>query len=230
MALAGTVKTVAVHDVVQRVYPRPPVTERDERGMAEGKAIDGALSRFSHEFAQGRRPTVTAILRYAEATFEDELRDAHLELSDAARLAFLAKARELLRLFRSSELFGLPRPRTRLLLIDGDAGVYAQPDFWNGRDRIYELKSYRAHPPAPDILLQLDLFQLAYPGFVEVLACLDRHASPATLTLHPIALVLPDREREILALARTTALETGTEKVLRYVDSPVIRRNTRTPD
>jgi len=43
-----TVRTVATYEIVQITYPRPPVTERDELGMAVGRVIDSSFSRYSH--------------------------------------------------------------------------------------------------------------------------------------------------------------------------------------
>ena len=207
------------------MYPREP-TERDELGMAVGKAIDEALSRFSHQSAAGGRVGVAQVVRGAQETLGRELEDAHLTLPSGEEERLLATLRELVRLFRQSELFGLRRPRTRLLLIDGVAGVYAQPDFWNGRDRIYELKSYRASPPRPDVQLQLDLFQLAFPGFDELLVSLDRHAVPPTLELVRVPPLGSVRAGELLRTARDLALRDGQEKVVDYIDCPIVRRST----
>ena len=216
------VRTLATHEVVQRVFPRP-VTERDEYGMAAGKAIDEMLSHFSHDHARGLRPTVTAAVRRGEETLTRELEEAHLPLPSGDLEAFRGTAAEVLRVFRRSDLFGLPRPRTRLVLINGDAGLYAQPDFWDRRSRIFELKSYRALPPSPEVQLQLDLFQTAFPGFAESLVCLDRHSKPVALSVLPVSPLSEERTREILRLAHDLALEHGLPKVLEYVDSPVVR-------
>jgi hypothetical protein len=222
----STVRTVAVHDVVQQVYPRPPPTERDDVGRAEGKAIDAALNRFSYDAGRGGRPSVSSVVASAETIFREELRDAQLSLDPAAAESFRSRVRDLARLFRQSELAGQARPRTRLLVIDGDAGIYAQPDFWDGRARIFELKSYRAIPPPPDVTLQLELFQLAFPGFEERLVCLDRHATPPSIHAVTVGPIAGPRRLEVLTIARDVARAHGTEKVLRFVDSPIVRRST----
>ena len=74
-----------------------------------------------------------------------------------------------------------------------------------------------------DVQLQLDLFQLAFPEFTERLVSLDRHADPVTLTLDTISPVSAERKRELLVTSRELALVHGVEKVLRYVDAPMIR-------
>jgi hypothetical protein len=217
-----TVRTVATHDVVQAAYPRE-VTEADELGMAVGKAIDETLSRFSHEFGQGRRPTLAAMSRLGASTLDRELADADLLLSPADRLQQLATVSGVLQAFRRSEVMGLPRPRSRLVLINERVGVYAQPDYWNGRDRFYEMKSYLARPAPPDVQLQLQIFQCAFPGFRAFLACFDRHANPVATAIEE----LPPLERGaadgVLKLAYRTGLEGGIEKVLEYVDNPIVR-------
>ena len=73
-------RTIAVHEIVQRTYPRP-VRPEDELGMVVGRAIDGTQSHFSHEFRQGRRPTATAMRTYGESLLREELAQAALEPS-----------------------------------------------------------------------------------------------------------------------------------------------------
>ncbi len=216
------IRAIATHDVVQALHPRTP-TERDLVGMAVGKAIDTALSRYSHEFAEGRRPTASRMLTLAASVLDEELSDADVPLNPEERARALAPVPEVLKLFRESELFGRPRPRSRLIVINGDGGVYAQPDFWDGRRRIYEMKSYRAVPPPPDVAVQLELFQLAFPGFSELLACFDRHARPVELLLYSVPELVEPRRTEVMQTAYRLAREHGAEKVLEYVDSPVIR-------
>ncbi len=217
-----TVRTVAAHEVVQAAYPRE-VTEADELGMAVGKAIDETLSRFSHEFGQGRRPTLASMNRLAAETLDRELADTDLSLTPGDREKQLATVSGVLQAFRRSEVMGLPRPRSRLVLINERVGVYAQPDYWNGRDRFYEMKSYLARPLPPDVRLQLELFQCAFPGFRAFLACFDRHATPVATVIEE----MPPLEREtadgVLKLAYRTGLEKGVEKVLEYVDNPIVR-------
>lgn len=213
-----TIRTVAVHDVVSAAYPRE-VTERDEIGMAVGKAIDGALSRYSYEFARGWKPTRTAMRNAAAEILDEELRDAHIELPAVERERHLAAAAGVLQEFRRSELMGLARPRSRLILINGAVGVYAQPDYWNGTDRFYEMKSFHATPIPPEIQLQVRLFQCAFPGFRAFLAWFDRHAEPVTTTIEEVAPADHAAFEEVLRLAFGTGLESGLEKVLEYVES-----------
>lgn len=220
--MAGRVKTVAAHEVVLAVFPRE-VTERDEVGMAVGKAIDETLSRFSHEFSRGRRPTLTSMNRLATESLDRELTDADLALAPADRLAQLSAVSGVLQAFRKSEVMGLPRPRSRLVLINEEVGVYAQPDYWNGRDRFYEMKSYRARPVPPDVELQLRLFQLAFPGFHAFLACFDRHASPVTTDIAEAPSLTPELREATLRLAYRTGREKGVDKVLEYVENPIVR-------
>lgn len=217
-----TVKTVAAHEVVQAAYPRP-VTERDEVGIAVGKAIDEALARFSHEFGQGRRPTLSAMNRLAFEVLDRELADADVVLIPEDRERQRAAVSGVLQAFRRSEVMGLSRPRSRMILVNERVGVYAQPDYWDGRDRFYEMKSYHADPMPPDIRLQVELFQLAFPGFHAFVAWFDRHATPVTTTIEGVPPLGPATTAEVVALAYRTGLESGVEKVLEYIDSPIVR-------
>ncbi len=217
-----TVRTLAAYEIVQAVHPRP-VTERDELGLAVGRAIDSVLSRYSHEFRASRRPTAAAMNRLAAETLDGELADADLSLVPADRDKQLAQVAGVLQAFRRSEVMGLLRPKSRLVLINERAGFYAQPDYWNGRDRFYEMKSYLALPIPSGVELQLQLFQLAFPNFAAVLASFDRHVAPVATVLTEIpALSAADRDR-LLPLAFRTAGELGKDRVLEYIDSPIVR-------
>jgi hypothetical protein len=216
-----TIKTVASHEVVRAAYPRP-VTEADEVGMAVGKAIDATLSRYSYDFAQGRRPTRTAMNQMASEIFDEELRDADLPIPPRAREKQLSAVSEVLQAFRRSEIMGLARPRSRMILINQQVGIYAQPDYWDARERFYEMKSYHASPTPPEIVLQVQLFQCAFPNLRAFLAWFDRHASPVTTTIEEVPPMEPAVVARVLQLAYRTGLEKGVEKVLEYVDSPLV--------
>lgn len=217
-----TVRTVATHDIVEAVYPHP-VTERDELGIAAGRAIDGALSRYSQEFRDGRRPTASSMRRFAGELLDDGLAESGLRLEPAVLERELAQIAAVLQAFRTSELMGLLRPRSRLVLLDETVGFYAQPDYWNGRDRFYEMKSYRADPLPPAVELQLQLFQLAFPGYRAFLACFDRHTSPVVTSVSEFAPMESATAERLLRVAHRTGRELGTEKVLEYIDSPTVR-------
>ncbi len=217
-----TIKTLAAYEVVQLAYPRPP-TERQELGMAVGKAIDATLSRYSHEFDRGRHPTVTAMNRLAATTLDEELRDIDLALDASERKRTADQIAAVLQAFRKTKVFGLPRPRTRMILIDGQVGVYTQPDYWDRKSRFYEMKSYRAIPPPPDVALQLRLFQLGFTGFDAFLVCVNRHASPPDVTVTAIPALTPTDSVDTLRQALALGLRNGREKVLEYIDSPIVR-------
>ncbi len=218
-----TIRMLPVHEIVRRTFPRPPPTESDSVAMAVGKAIDGALAEFGHQVRRGRRPTAKAMRELADAILEDALAEGAVTLSDEARTKILAEIDGVLQAYRRSEIYGLARPRTRVIVIDGQVGVYAQPDYWDGRGRLFEMKSYRAIPPPPDVALQLRLFQLAYPQWETVLVCLDRHAAPVEIVSAVIPPPTTEETATTLRLARDVGREFGEEKVLEYVEGPFVR-------
>lgn len=217
----ASIRTVAAHEVVRATYPRP-VTEADELGMAAGTAIDTALAHFSYEFRQGRRPTATAANETARIVLEEQLAEADLQPAAEVRARMLEEISGVLRAFRKSPLFGLTRPKSRMIVIDGVAGIYCQPDYWDGAGAFYEMKSYLAVPPPPDVALQVGLFQLAFPNFAAHLACFDRHADPVTTTIAPVAPLEEGRRVEILETAYRVATSSGAEKVFEYLDAPMV--------
>jgi hypothetical protein len=217
-----TVRTVAAHEVVRAVYPRTP-TEQDHVAMAVGKAIDATLSRVSYEAGRGRGPSRSAMQRLAAETLDDAVAEAAVPLSADDRARELATVDAVVQAFRRSEVMGLARPRSRLILVNERWGIYAQPDYWDGRGRFYEMKSYHATPTPPDVVLQLRLFQAAFPTFRAYLASFDRHAHPVTTTIEEVPPLAPATLDEVLALGVRTARASGVDKVLEYIDVPVVR-------
>lgn len=217
------IKTLATYEIVQRLHPRPPPTEKDELGRAVGKAIDDALSRWSHQFGRVQGTTATAIRKYAHGLLDEGLKDADLRLTPEQLEAARGEVERVLTAFRKSEVFGLDRPRSRLVIINNQGGVYAQPDYWNGRSRFYEMKSYRAVPPPPDVALQVRVFQLAFPGLESYLACFDRHVTPVETVIVPVPLPSPAEREELLAKMLALTQAHGQTKVLEYVENPTVR-------
>ncbi len=216
------VRTIAVHDVVAALYPREP-TEADEIAMAIGRAIDETLNHMSHRARERRTPGAVAVRTYGAAELDRALAEGALELAAAPRAAALEELGAVAEAFRRSGLLGLARPRSRLILIGEAYGIYAQPDYWNGRDRFYEMKSYRAIPPRPEVALQVRLFHLAFPGFSGELVAIDRHARPVTVTTATIAAPNPEETAVALREAARVAAASGEERVLEYIDVPVVR-------
>ena len=217
-----TIKTLAAYEIVQLTYPRPP-TERQEFGMAVGKAVDSTLSRYSHEFDQRLRPTMSAMNRFARSVLDDELKDIDLKVEPSERMRAEEQIAAVLQAFRKTEVFGLPRPRTRMILIDNRVGVYTQPDYWDRKTHFYEMKSYRAIPPPPDVALQLRLFQLGFAGLEAFLICVNRHSTPPEVIVTNIPPLTLLQSQETLRSALQLGLDSGHEKVLEYIDSPLVR-------
>ncbi len=191
--------------------------------MAVGKAIDGTLSQFGHQIRIGRKPTVTSMRVLAGRLLDEALEEAATALTAPERERTLHQIHDVLQAYRRTPLFGLPRPKTRVILIDGRVGVYAQPDYWDGRARFFEMKSYRAIPPPPDVALQMRLFQLAFPKFESVLVCINRRSSPVETSSSVIPPPTVEETDSALRLAHDLGREFGEEKVVEYMDGPFVR-------
>jgi hypothetical protein len=215
-----TIRTIPVHEIVERTYPRPAPTDQDEFAKAAGRAIDGALSQFGHEFREKRRPSATAMRTLGESLFDEAIEEAGVDVPAPEREKILTQLRGMLQAYRQSEIFGLARPKTRVIMIAGQVGVYAQPDYWDGRGRFFEMKSFKAIPPPPDVALQLRLFQLAYPRFEAVLICINRHVSPVETVSTVIAPLTQEDIASTLRLAFDVGQKFGEEKVLEYMEGP----------
>lgn len=214
------VRAVPAHEIVRRTYPRPEPEEKDLVAIAVGRAVDQTLSECSHQIRQGRKPTLTALGAFAQGRLEDALEELAVELSEADTLRTLASIERVVQAFRRSPLAGLPRPRSRIVLLNDDAAYYAQPDYWDGKSRFFEMKSYRAIPPPPDVQLQVRLFQLAFPNLEAHLVCIDRHSEPVQTTEALIPAPSASEVDETLRRAYAVAQEHGQEKVLEYIDLP----------
>lgn len=195
--------------------------------MAVGKAIDNALSKYGHDYRRGFRPTVGALTAFAEDELSRELEDIDLVVAPAEYERLRAQISGVLQAFRKTEVFGMARPRSRLVLIDEQVGVYVQPDYWDGKRRFYEMKSYRAIPPPTEVALQVRLFQLGFPGFEAILLCVDRHAVPPASSQTVMPPLSRDTTAETLSRALGAAPAHGREAVLEYIDVPVVRYSTK---
>jgi len=122
--------------------------------------------------------------------------------------------------YRQSEIFGLAQPKSRVIVIGGQAGVYEQPDYWDRRSRFFELKSYPAVPPPPDVTLQLWLFQLAFPQFQAVLICISRHVIPVETTSAVMPPLTQEETASALRLVYDIGNQSGQEKVFEYMEGP----------
>lgn len=216
------VRTLAAFEIVHHLFPRPPPTEVDEIARATGKAIDSALSHWSHAQRQQLKLTATAVQKMALRTLEEELQDADVVPTVEQRTQAEREITGVLQAFRKSEVFGLARPRSRLILIDRQVGVYAQPDYWDGARRVYEMKSFRAVPPPPDVALQVSIFQLAFPEQRCFLACYDRHKEPVEVVIAEVPPLTEVARTDLLCQLRKIGLALGIEKVLEYIDSPIV--------
>ncbi len=219
---AGRVRAIPVHEVVRHAFPRPPPEAKDEIAMAIGRAIDGMLAQFGYELRSGRRPTATALRRLGESLLDDALEEAAVEVPPDDLRTLRAQIAAMLPAYRQSPIAGLGRPKTHVVRIGPEVAVYAQPDYWDGRARFYEMKSYRAIPPPPDVGLQLRLFQLAFPGFEAVLVCLNRHVLPVEVATAHIPPPTAAEASTALRLAYDVGRESGEEKVLAYMEGPFV--------
>ena len=218
-----TIRAIATHEIVERTHPRPPPEEADRVAMAVGRAIDGTLSQLGYQIRSGRRPTATSTRRYADALLSVALDEEAVAVTDPERRTILEQIDGTLKAYRGSVIFGLARPKSRIILIDGRVGVYAQPDYWDGRGRFYEMKSYLAIPPAPEVALQLRLFQLAFPGFGATLVCLDRHRAPVEARSYEVPPPTEEEQGTTLRLAYDLGARFGQEKVVEYMEGPFVR-------
>ncbi len=216
-----TVRTVAAHQIVADRFPKPP-REEDALAIASGAAVDHAVSQFAYGTRLGRRPSLEGTANEGMRRFDEVLAENPGAADEAGRAEVRRQVEGTLRAYRKSPLVGLPRPPSRIVLIGTRFGYYAQPDFWDGRSRFFEMKSYAAAPTKPDLKLQLSLFQLAFPGLEAILVCFDRRSDPVPMTLASLPSPSPEDERALLGLASEVIGRLGEEKVLEYVRAPAV--------
>lgn len=191
--------------------------------MAAGKAVDSTLARVGHELRTGRRPTTSGVLSLAASVLRDALEEAAVRIPDAEFERIIAQVQRVVQAYRKSPIAGLARPKTRVILIGEQVGIYTQPDYWDGRTRFFEMKSYAANPASPEVALQIRLFQLAFPNLEAVLVCLNRHTDPVETTTTRLPPPSAEEARATLASAYRWGAEFGQTKVLEYMEGPFVR-------
>lgn len=215
-----SVRTVPAHEVVRRTYPRPEPEEKERFAIAVGRAIDQTLSQCGYELHLGRKPTATRLASFASDRLHEALEELAVDVPTEETVRTLETIARVVQAYRRGPLAGLPRPRSRLVLLNERFGYYAQPDYWDGKARFFEMKSYRAIPPPPDVLLQLRLFQMAFPQLEANLVCIDRHSEPVQTTQTTLSPPSAAETEMTLRLAYQVAEAHGQEKVLEYIDLP----------
>jgi hypothetical protein len=218
-----TIRTLPAHEVVRRTFPRAEPTESELVAMAIGKVTDTTLSQVGHQIRMGRRPTAGGVQSMAASLLRDTLEEAAVAVPSAESERIVAQVVRVVQAYRKSVIAGLPRPKTRVIVIGESVGIYAQPDYWDGRARFFEMKSYPAKPTAPEVALQLRIFQLAFPTLEAVLVCLNRHTDPVETTSVAVPPPTAEEANAVLRTAFRLATEFGQAKVLEYVEGPFVR-------
>jgi hypothetical protein len=154
--------TVPSYSIVNYKYP---ITADNPIGIAFGYAFDRALLECNYHGL-----SVASTLQYFKGEFIRMLNGYSNSITQEQLLQqILQQASMMFLAYKQTPIYrnSLLRPKTRVVVINDEIGVYMQPDFYDPlNDVFYEVKSY---PLRKDeymfkrLCYQVKLYQLAYP-------------------------------------------------------------------
>jgi hypothetical protein len=154
--------TVPAYSIVNYKYP---ITADNPIGIAFGYAFDRALLECNYHGL-----SVASTLRYFKGEFIRMMNGYSNSITQEQLLQQILQQASLMFLaYKQTPIYrnSLLRPKTRVVVINDEIGVYMQPDFYDPyTDVFYEVKSY---PLRKDeymfkrLCYQVKLYQLAYP-------------------------------------------------------------------
>ncbi len=159
--------------------------------MVLGKCLDETVSKmnyYNYKFQINRNISLKALKSYtAFLKSEFEINDIVVDKSEMRK--YYAMGWKFINAFKKSVLYEnmLLRDRTRIIIINDEVGIYAQPDFVDyEKEVIYEMKSFSLKPLPEYVRKQVRVFQLAYPKFNTVIIGFprnDEYIKPQTVKL-----------------------------------------------
>ncbi len=169
-------KVIATHKYVNNFVK----FKSDTINMILGKCLDETVTQMNYynyrsEFK--RNISMNAMKGFA-FMLNSELTKNSIVLNNNDKKNYYAMGWRFINAFKKSELYenSLLRDRTRLIIINGEVGIYAQPDFVDYIHEImYEMKSFSLKPVPEYVRVQVKIFQLAYPDFISKLIAFPRN-------------------------------------------------------
>ncbi len=168
-------KVIAAHNYVNNFIK----FKSDSINMVLGKCLDETVTQmnyYSYKSEFSRNISLKAMKSFA-FMLNSELIKNNIVLNNADKKIYYAMGWRFINAFKKSEVYknNLLRDKTRLIIINNSAGIYAQPDFVDYYNEImYEMKSFSLKPIPEYVKIQVKIFQLAYPDFESKLIAFPR--------------------------------------------------------
>lgn len=169
-------KVIATHEYVSNFIKYTG----DKRGMVLGKCLDETVSKmnyYNYKYQINRDISLKALKSYT-VFLKSEFEKHDIVIDKSEMRTYYAMGWKFINAFKKSVLYEnmLLRDRTRIVTINDDVGIYAQPDFVDYADNvIYEMKSFSLKPLPEYVRKQVRIFQLAYPNFNTVIIGFPRN-------------------------------------------------------
>ncbi len=164
-------KVIATHE-----YTKPFIKhESTIENRIFGKCLDDVVSGMVYYSRYIKRDISLKAIRKFVAEFKNEMNINSVNIDNIN--IYIESAWRFIHAFKTSDIYKnrFMKDRTRLIIINGDVGIYAQPDFVNYDDKIfYEMKSFSVRPVPLYVIKQVRIFQLAYPDFESYLIGIPR--------------------------------------------------------
>ncbi|AAT43067.1 hypothetical protein [Picrophilus oshimae] len=140
-----------------------------------GKCLDDVVSGMVYYSGYIKRDISLKAIKKFIAEFKSETKSNELKIENMD--FYINTAWRFIHAFKGSEIYKnrFMKEKTRLIVINGDAGVYAQPDFIDYNNKtFYEMKSFSVRPAPLYVIKQVRIFQLAYPDFKSYIIGIPR--------------------------------------------------------
>jgi hypothetical protein len=207
------IKVIATHEYTnQFVNHNPSLID-----LAFGRAFDLAISQYVYfsEKANSLKNLHLKALRNFTAIFNNELKKMNLKIDYKEKRNIVNAFLRSLYAFQKTEIFKekILRPRTRIITIDNEAGIMAQPDFEDFMNNIiYEIKTFSLNPFPIYVKKQIRVFQLAFPNYKAIVLGFNWKEKYVNIEKIEFEEIEENEKKELLQQLKDFCLKNGKDK------------------
>jgi hypothetical protein len=208
-----TIKVIATYEYTnQFVNHNPSLID-----LAFGRAFDLAMSQYVYYSDKAIRLKNLHLkaLRNFTAIFNNELKKMNLKIDYKEKRNIVNAFLRSLYAFQRTEIFKekILRPKTRIITIDNEAGIMAQPDFEDFiNNTIFEIKTFSLNPIPLYVQKQIRVFQLAFPNYKAIILGFDWKQKYVNIERIEFEEIKENERIELLKELKDFCLKNGKDK------------------